>query len=29
MADLIVPDTSPPASVIPRWIGASVASASP
>ena len=27
-ADFTVPDISPPASVIPRWIGASVASAS-
>ena len=28
IADLTVPETSPPASVMPRWIGASVASAS-
>ena len=29
MADLTVPETSPPASVTPRWIGASVRSAKP
>jgi hypothetical protein len=29
IADFTVPVVSPPASVIPRWIGASVASASP